>query len=398
MNAARPGSVHNYDELRRLAKRRLPKIAYDFIEGGADGEEGLDRNFEGFARYSLVPRYLVDVTKRDLSTELFGRRYSSSVGIAPTGIAALFRPGADMMLARAARDANVPFIMSGTGTGSIEDLGREAPDHGWYQLYAAKDKTISEDMIRRSKDAGLKTLVFTVDVPVHSNRLRNKRNGMSRPLNMPLRTKLEALMHPGWMFDYYRSGGQPMFPNWAPYAGPGAQNDADKVAAFVSSQTTPAMTWDDVKRFRDLWPGNFVLKGIMHPRDAEIARDAGVDGIMVSNHGARQLNTAPSPVEVFPAIRDAVGDKMTLMLDSGVRGGSDAVTALCLGAKYVFVGRMTLYAVAAGGERLASRALDIMRNEVDLTMGQMGAPNIAALGPEFLMWDDQEDLKRNRRP
>ncbi len=398
MNAARPGSVHNYDELRRLAKRRLPKIAYDFIEGGADGEEGLDRNFEGFARYSLVPRYLVDVTKRDLSTELFGRRYSSPVGIAPTGIAALFRPGADMMLARAARDANVPFIMSGTGTGSIEDLGREAPDHGWYQLYAAKDKTISEDMIRRSKDAGLKTLVFTVDVPVHSNRLRNKRNGMSRPLNMPLRTKLEALMHPGWMFDYYRSGGQPMFPNWAPYAGPGAQNDADKVAAFVSSQTTPAMTWDDVKRFRDLWPGNFVLKGIMHPRDAEIARDAGVDGIMVSNHGARQLNTAPSPVEVFPAIRDAVGDKMTLMLDSGVRGGSDVVTALCLGAKYVFVGRMTLYAVAAGGERLASRALDIMRNEVDLTMGQMGAPNIAALGPEFLMWDDQEDLKRNRRP
>jgi L-lactate dehydrogenase (cytochrome)/(S)-mandelate dehydrogenase len=398
MNAARPSSVHNYDELRRLAKRRLPKIAYDFIEGGADGEEGLDRNFQGFSRYSLVPRYLVDVTKRDLSTELFGRRYSSPVGIAPTGIAALFRPGADMMLARAARDANVPFIMSGTGTGSIEDLGREAPDHGWYQLYAAKDKTISEDMIRRSKDAGLKTLVFTVDVPVHSNRLRNKRNGMSRPLNMPLRTKLEALMHPGWMFDYYRSGGQPMFPNWAPYAGPGAQNDADKVAAFVSSQTTPAMTWDDVKRFRDLWPGNFVLKGIMHPRDAEIARDAGVDGIMVSNHGARQLNTAPSPVEVFPAIRDAVGDKMTLMLDSGVRGGSDVVTALCLGAKYVFVGRMTLYAVAAGGERLASRALDIMRNEVDLTMGQMGAPSIAALGPEFLMWDDQEDLKRNRRP
>ncbi|MBN9264518.1 MAG: alpha-hydroxy-acid oxidizing protein [Hyphomicrobium sp.] len=398
MNAARPGSVHNYDELRRLAKRRLPKIAYDFIEGGADGEEGLDRNFQGFSRYSLVPRYLIDVSKRDLSTELFGRRYSSPVGIAPTGLAALFRPGADLMLARAARDANVPFIMSGTGTASIEDLGREAPDHGWYQLYAAKDKTISDDMIRRSKDAGLKTLVFTVDVPVHSNRLRNKRNGMSRPLKMPLKTKIEALMHPGWMLDYYRSGGPPMFPNWAPYAGPGAQNDADKVAAFVASQTTPPMTWDDVKRFRDLWPHNFVLKGIMHPRDAERAKEAGVDGIMVSNHGARQLNTAPSPVEVFPAIRDAVGDKMTLMLDSGVRGGSDVATALCLGAKFVFVGRMTLYAVAAGGERLASRALEIVRNELDLTMGQMGAPDIASLGPDFLMWDDPEDLKRNRRP
>ncbi|MFN3746250.1 MAG: alpha-hydroxy acid oxidase [Hyphomicrobiaceae bacterium] len=398
MNAARPGSVLNYDDLRRLAKRRLPKVAYDFIEGGVDGELGLDRNCEAFDRYGLVPRYLVDVSKRDLSTELFGRRYSSPVGIAPTGLAALFRPGADMMLARAARNANVPFIMSGTGTASIEDLAREAPEHGWYQLYAAKDKSISEDMIRRAKDAGLSTLVFTVDVPVHSNRLRNKRNGMSRPLRLPLKTKLEALTHPGWMIAYYRNGGQPMFPNWAPYAGPGAQNDADKVAAFVASQTTPPMTWDDVKRFRDLWPRNFVLKGVMHPRDAELAREAGVDGLMVSNHGARQLDRAPSPVEVFPAIRDAVGDSMTLMLDSGVRSGGDVATALCLGAKFVFVGRMTLYAVAAGGEALASRALEIIRNELDLVMGQMGAPNIAALGPDFLMWDDAEDLKRNRRP
>lgn len=154
MNAARPGSVLNYDDLRQLAKRRLPKIAYDFIEGGADDEVGLDRNFRGFDRYSLVPRYCVDVSRRDLGTELFGRRYSSPVGIAPTGLAGLFRPGADMMLARAARAANVPVIMSGTSTGSMEDLAREAPEHGWYQLYAAKDKSISEDMIRRAKDAG----------------------------------------------------------------------------------------------------------------------------------------------------------------------------------------------------------------------------------------------------
>jgi L-lactate dehydrogenase (cytochrome)/(S)-mandelate dehydrogenase len=398
MSAASSSSVVNYEDLRRMAKRRLPKIAYDFIEGGADDEVGLDRNFQGFERYSLVPRYLVDVTKRDLTTELFGRRYSMPIGVAPTGLAALFRPGADMMLARAARAANVPVIMSGTSTGSMEDLAREAPEHGWYQLYAAKDKSISEDMIRRAKDAGLSTLVFTVDVPVHSNRERNKRNGLSRPLRMPFKTKLEALTHPGWMIDYYRTGGQPTFPNWARYAGSGAEKSAEQVAAFVSTQTAPSMTWDDVKRFRDLWPRNFVLKGIMHPRDAELARDAGVDGIMVSNHGARQLDRAPSPVEVFPAIRDAVGDKMTLMLDSGVRRGADVATALCLGAKYVFLGRMTLYAVAAGGEPLASRALDIIRNELDLVMGQMGAPNIASLGPDFLMWDTPDDLRRNKRP
>ncbi len=398
MSAATSGSVINYDDLRRLAKRRLPKVAFDFIEGGVDGEEGLDRNFEGFGRYRLVPRYCVDVTKRDLSTELFGRRYSSPIGIAPTGIAGLFRPGADMMLARAARDANVPFIMSGTGTGLIEELGQIAPEHGWYQLYAAKDKTISDDMIRRAKEAGLSTLVFTVDVPIHSNRERNKRNGMARPLRLPLKTKLEALTHPGWMLDYYRNGGQPMFRDWEPYAGAGAKGDADKVATFVSSQTAPSMTWDDVKRFRDLWPRNFVLKGIMHPADAEMAAKAGVDGIMVSNHGARQLDRAPSPVEVFPAIRDAVGDKMTLMLDSGVRRGGDVATALCLGAKFVFVGRMTLYAVAAGGEPMAAQALGMVRNQLDLVMGQMGAPTIDALGPDFLMWDETEDLRRNRRP
>lgn len=398
MSAVTSRAPLNYDDLRRMAKRRLPKIAYDFIEGGVEDEIGLDRNNREFERHRLVPKYCVDVSKRDQSTELFGRRYASPFGIGPTGLAALFRPGADMMLARAARDANVPFIMSGTGTGLIEEMARIAPEHGWYQLYSARDKTISEDMIRRAKDAGLSTLVITVDVPVHSNRERNKRNGMARPLRLPFRTKLEALLHPGWMIDYYRTGGQPMFPNWEAYAGAGAKGDADKVAAFVASQTTPPLTWDDIRRFRDLWPRKLVLKGVMHPADAERAATVGVDGLMVSNHGARQLDRAPSPVEVFPAIRDAVGDRMTLMLDSGVRRGADVATALCLGAKYVFLGRMTLYAVAAGGEPLAARALEIMRNELDLVMGQMGVPKIPDFGPDFLMWDTLEDLKRNRRP
>lgn len=388
----------NYDDLRQLAKRRLPKICFDFIEGGLDDEIGLQRNNWGFERHRLVPKYCVDVSKRDQSVELFGRKYSGPVGIAPTGLAALFRPGADLMLARAARKANVPFIMSGSSTASIEDLAREAPEHGWYQLYSAKDKSISHDMIRRAKDAGLSTLVCTVDVPVHSNRERNKRNGFGRPLKLSMKTKLEALMHPGWMMDFYKHGGAPSFPNWAPYAGPGAANDADKVAAFVATQTAPPMDWSDIEKYRELWPRKFVLKGVMHPADAERAQRLGIDGLMVSNHGARQLDRAPSPVEVLPAIRDAVGDKMTLMLDSGIRRGSDVITAMCLGAKFCFVGRMTLYGVAAGGEAMASRALEILRGEIDLTMGQMGAPDIRALGPDFLMWDDQADLRRNTRP
>jgi len=385
--------VVNIDDLRKLAKKRLPKIAYDFIEGGTDDEVGLNTNEQAFRQARIVPRYLVDVTVRDQSTTLFGRTYSSPIGIAPTGLAGLFRRGADLMLAEAARDANVPFIMSGSSTGSIEDLGKLAPDHGWYQLYSAKDQSISEDMIKRAGDAGLKTLVFTVDVPEGSNRERNARNGWGRPLKLSLATKLEALEHPAWMLEWMRHG-TPFFNNWAKYA---PAKDANSVADFVAQQNRAPMTWKHVERYRSLFKGNFVLKGIMHPDDAIRAHSLGVDGIMVSNHGARQLDNAPSPLHVLPAIRDAVGDKMTVMFDGGIRRGLDAVIALCMGAKFVFQGRPTLYGVTAGGVEGAKTALGIFRREVDLSMAQMGAPRIADLGPQFLMWKDEEDLRRNRR-
>lgn len=376
----------NIEDLRRMARRRLPTIAYDFIEGGADDEVGLDRNERSFRDLSIVPRYLVDVSKRDQSTTLFGRTYASPVGIAPTGLAALFRPGADLMLAEAAKAANVPFIMSGAATASIEDLARVAPEHGWYQLYAAKDKKISEDMIIRARDAGLSTLVLTVDVPVSSNRERNRRNGFGRPLKLSMRTKLEALTHPQWMAGFLQHG-EPLFSNWAPYAPKGASRG--DVATLVATQTNAPLTWADVERFRALWPRNFVIKGIMDPRDALRAAELGIDGIMVSNHGARQIDKGPSPVEVFPAIRDAVGDKTTLMIDSGIRRGSDVVAAMCMGAKFAFVGRATLYGCVAGGTAGAAKALAILRNEIDLTLAQMGAPTIADLGPDFLFTDDR---------
>jgi L-lactate dehydrogenase (cytochrome)/(S)-mandelate dehydrogenase len=384
----------NIDDLRKLAKKRLPKIAYDFIEGGTDDEVGLNTNEQAFRQTRIVPRYLVDVSVRDQSTSLFGRKYSSVIGIAPTGLAGLFRRGADLMLAQAARDANVPMIMSGTSTGSIEDLGKVAPDHGWYQLYSAKDQAISEDMIKRVGDAGLKTLVFTVDVPEGSNRERNVRNGWGRPLKLSLATKLEALEHPAWMLEWIRHG-TPYFNNWAKYAPAGAS--AEAVADLVAQQNRAPMTWKHVERYRSLFKGNFVLKGIMHPDDAVRAHSLGVDGIMVSNHGARQLDNAPSPLHVLPAIRDAVGDKMTVMFDGGIRRGLDAIIALCMGAKFVFQGRPTLYGVTAGGIPGAAKALQIFRREIDLSMAQMGAAKISDLGPHFLMWKDEEDLRRNRR-
>lgn len=382
----------NLDDLRKLAKKRLPKVIYDFIEGGVDDEEGLVKNEDAFTRRPLLPRYLVDITSIDQTATLFGRTYSMPFGIAPTGGISNYRWGGDLMLAKAARDANIPFIMSGAATASMEDMAKIAPDHGWYQLYVAQDKSISEDMIRRANDLNLQTLAITVDVPVSSNRERNRRNGFGRPLRLSLASKLDALRRPYWFKDYMQNGIARMA-NWEPYVG--RQVDAEELGEFVSTQIHGKLTWNEIEKFRKLWPRNLVLKGIMRPDDAIRAADIGVDGIMVSNHGARQLDRAPSPLEVLPAIDAAVGDRMTLMLDGGVRRGSDVLTALCLGAKFVFLGRPTLYGLVAGGEAGAAKAMSILKREIELVMKQMGAPTLADLGPDFV-WDPDE-TRRNLR-
>ena len=383
----------NLDDLRVMAKKRVPKLVYDFIEGGVDDEEGLRRNEDAFQRRSLVPRYMVDISALDQSVELFGRTWSSPYGIAPTGGIGNYRRGGDLMLARAARDANIPFIMSGAATASMADMAREAPEHGWYQMYTAKDRSISEDMIRRAADLGIPALVVTVDVPVGSNRERNRRNGFSRPLKLTLGTKLDALRHPLWLKDYMQHGFA-MLENWRPYASDGAT--AKQVGEFMAGQVPTSLTWADIERFRALWPRTLVLKGIMRADDALWAAEAGVDGLMVSNHGARQLDRAPAPLDVLPTLDAAVGDRLALMLDGGVRRGADILIALASGAKFVFLGRPTLYGAVAGGAAGAVKAVDILRGEIDKVMAQIGCPSLDLLGPEFLHWDPEE-IARNIR-
>jgi (S)-mandelate dehydrogenase len=378
----------NIEDLRRMARRKLPRIVFDFIEGGVEDEHCLARNESGFARHRLMPRYLVNVSKRDQSAVLFERTYSSPFGIAPTGMAALAHRGADLLLAESAAATNIPFIMSGASTASIEAAARTAPAHAWYQLYPARARNISEDLVRRARDAGLSTLVLTVDVPVSSKRERNIRNGFGQPVKLRLSglgTMAEALTHPGWIVDFLRHG-MPRFENWSAYADPGT--DAETLANFVAQQiATGTFNWHDLEALRKLWPRHLVLKGILHPDDARRAVEAGVDGIMISNHGGRQLDQAPAPIEALPAIRAAVGDKLTLMLDSGVRRGADIVTALCLGARFVFVGRATLYGAAAGGLRGVQKAVDILRDEIDRVMAQIGCPSLERLDSSFLMHD-----------
>ena len=274
-----------------------------------------------------------------------------------------------------------------------------APNNAWYQLYAPREATVREDLIRRTADAGLGALVLTVDVPVGSKRERNIRNGFAnvrgglfQALSLKPSILAEALTHPGWIVEYLRhGGGTPMLQNWQPYAPNGA--NAEAVYNFSRSlMPFNAQTWRDLETYRRLFPRALVVKGVMNPADALRAAEIGCDGIIVSNHGGRQLDQAPASLDVLPAIKEAVGDKLTVMLDSGVRRGADILIALCLGAKFVFMGRPTLYGAAAGGIPGVNKAISILSGEIDLVMGQIGCPSLDQLGPDFL-W--QDDWRRN---
>ncbi|HTT79842.1 MAG TPA: alpha-hydroxy acid oxidase, partial [Stellaceae bacterium] len=272
----------NIEDLHKLAKRRLPKVAFDFIEGGLEDERGLERNRAAFHKHHLLPRYLVDVSVRDQSQTIFGHKYNSPFGISPTGGAGLYRRGADLMLAEAAADANIPYIMSGASNDSLEAAARVAPNHAWYQLYAAKDGAISDDLVRRVADAGLAALVLTVDVPVHSKRERNIRNGfanirgnwMKAALSLKPALLAEALTHPGWVAEYIRRGGTPALENWLPYAGADATPE-DTVQFNRAQVPAHAQTWKDLERYRRLFPRKLIVKGILHPADAVHAAEIG---------------------------------------------------------------------------------------------------------------------------
>ncbi len=392
---SRIDSAINIDDLKRMARRRLPKIMFDFIEGGVEDEVGLRTNANAFRDLRLVPRYYIDTSKREQRSTLFGRSYASPFGIAPTGMAGAFRRDAELFLAQTAGEADIPYLMSGASNASMEQGAKLAGKNLWYQIYSARDRAVAADLVKRAIDCGLTTLAVTCDVPVSSNRERNRRNGFVRPLRMTLPTILEAMLHPAWVINYLRNGGLPMLGNWQPYAPAGST--PDQVADMFAQQTPDAsQTWRDLEAIRNAWPGKLLLKGVMHPEDARIATSMGVDGLIVSNHGARQLDMMPSPLDVLPMIRAAVGPDVPLLLDSGVRRGSDIVAALCLGADFVLTGRATLYGATAGGLEGVKKAVSILQREIALTLGQLGAVNLDALGPQFLLDTvRQEEERRN---
>lgn len=364
-------------DMRKAAQRRLPKSIFDFVDGASEDELGKARNTAALDAVRVTPNYLVDIRERSQKKELFGRTWDRPVGIAPTGMSNLVWPEADLCLARAAMAANMPYILSTAATTSIEDIGKATDGRFWFQLYGQSDRETNLDLIRRAQQAGAQALVLTVDAPYPGKRERDMRNGFFLPLRMTPKILLDGALHPRWAARFLLNP-TPRLAIIAPYAPEKA--DARTLAAFMAARISQALTWDDLAWMRDSFDGPFLLKGLQSPADAVRAKELGVDGIIVSNHGGRQLDAAPAPLSVLPAIRAAVGPEMALILDSGIRRGSHIGRALALGADFTMVGRATLYGAAAAGQAGVERSLEILRDELDRFQAQTGCPDIGDIG------------------
>jgi L-lactate dehydrogenase (cytochrome)/(S)-mandelate dehydrogenase len=379
-------AVVTIEDLRRRAMRRLPDFLFGPMESGAGTGEGSARNVRRLAEQLLVPRALEDVSRIIPGTDLFGTRYSSSFGVSPIGYAGNFRRNADTLLAEAAVAADIPFILSGGANESVETIARIAPRHAWYQLYGAKDPARTDHMLGRARDCGIKVLVFTIDFPVPPRVERLIRSGVRLPARVAPRAIPHVIWqmckHPAWTLELLRQGGPPPLRGWVTYAAPGA--GAKTIARDYSTQIPSNQTWKDLDRVRASWPGTLIIKGIMHPDDATRAADAGADAVTVSNHGSVKLDCMPATVDVLPRVVRAVGDRIPVLFDGGIRGGQGIVAAHCLGARFCFSGRALLYGAISGGRAGADRAIRILKDEVAQTLAMIGCPSIAELGPGFL--------------
>lgn len=359
----------NIDDLREISRRRLPKLVYEYLEGGSEDQLTLAANREVFERIQFAPRTLVDVSQRSQKATIFGRVYECPIGIAPMGAAGLFWREGDIALARAARSANIPFVLSTHSFVPLERLSWEAGGPPWFQLYMPRDREVAKKMVRRAAATGCEALVLTTDVPVGANREYNERNGFSLPLRIGPRKMLDGLRHPRWLCRVF-------LPTWL------ARGNPMKLPEWGTRRDH--MSWSDFAWLRDAWPRKLFVKGLLAVEDAQLAAEHGADGIFVSNHGGRQLDGVPSPVELLPQIVSAVGGQLTIMVDGGIRRGSDIVKALALGADMVFVGRAAMYGLAAGGEAGVRRALQLLRAEIDRVLALLGCASIDALGPQYL--------------
>jgi L-lactate dehydrogenase (cytochrome)/glycolate oxidase len=361
------------EDLRRIARRRTPRAAFDYTDGAADGEVSLARARQAFADVEFHPAVLRDVSAVDTSVEVLGARAALPFGIAPTGFTRMMHTEGERAGVAAAAAAGIPFALSTMGTTSIEDVRAAAPEaRTWFQLYMWKDRDRSMALVERAARAGYDTLLVTVDVPVAGARLRDVRNGMTIPPTLTVRTVLDALPRPAWWFDFLTT---------EPLAFASLDAWSGTVAELLDTMFDPTVTYEDLAWIREQWPGKVVVKGVQTVDDARRLADAGVDAVLLSNHGGRQLDRAPVPFHLLPEVVAAVADGVEVHLDTGIMSGQDVVAALAHGARFTLVGRAYLYGLMAGGRAGVDRAIAILRDQVERTMRLLGVATVDELEP-----------------
>ena len=374
----------NVADYRALARKVLPRFVFDYVEGGADDERCLRRNVRDFDRIGLLPTGLRDTTRIDTRVQVFGQHWAAPLGVAPLGLSGLLRPDGDVLAARAAGAAGLPFILSTASNSRLEDVREATAGPCWMQLYVMQARPLAEQIVLRAQQARFDALVLTIDVPVSGYRERDVRNGFTLPFRPGPALLCDMLAHPRWLGRMARAGA-PQFVNLAPAQG-GASPQVQ--AALLARAMDRSLAWDDLAWLRSLWKGPLLIKGVLHPDDARRAMSLGMDGIIVSNHGGRQLDAAPSTIGILPRIRDAVDGNAAVFIDGGLRRGSDIAKALACGAQGVFVGRPAAYGLAGGGEAGVRDVLTLLCTELERTMTLMGVACLGDFGHTHLCAQD----------
>ncbi|MBM7787015.1 alpha-hydroxy acid oxidase [Tenggerimyces flavus] len=368
--------AHTIADLRAIAKRRTPKGPFDYTDGAAEDEITLRRSRSLYRRLQFNPAILRDVSKVDTSTSILGRESAYPFAFAPTGFTRMMQHEGEPSVVRAAERVGIPYALSTLGTSTIEEVAAAGPGADkWFQLYVWNDRAPGKELIERALAAGYTTLVLTVDVPVAGDRHRDVRNGLTIPPSLTVKTLLDMSLHPAWWFNVLTT--KPLtFASMSTFDG--------TVAELINSMFDPTVTFSDLEWMREIWPGSLVIKGVQSVEDAKRVVDLGADGIVISNHGGRQLDRAPIPLELLPPVVEAVGDKTEVMIDTGVLTGADIVAGIALGASAVLVGRAYLYGLMAGGERGVQRAAEILGSEIKRTMQLLGVSKVSELEPSHV--------------
>lgn len=359
-------------DLQKRAQKRIPHVSWEYLDMGTDNDRTLDRNRDALDRVMVLPQFMKGNIRPNLSTSVFGRDYNLPFGVAPVGLTGLMWPRTELILAKSAAKYRFPFTLSMVATQTPEAVGAVAGDMGWFQLYPPRSPEMRADVIKRAKESGFTTLVVTADIPAPSGRQRSVRAGLTMPPKITPRFIWQGVTHPAWTIATLREG----LPNLRTLHKYSENGSMQEISAFVANELGGTLDWDYLKAVRDLWDGPLVIKGIMHPEDAQKCLDIGADGIQVSNHGGRQLDGVPAAIDMLPIIAAEVGHKTTITFDSGVRTGLDVIRALALGADFVFLGRAFISAVAAFGEAGGDHVTEILISEMKNDMANIGVQTI----------------------